>query len=54
MAAKRRVYLFGIGSPAWIRRDLRGAAHVPGVIGSRAWNLAAGKTKPKRRRRRKR
>lgn len=50
----KRVYLFGIGSPAWIRRDPRGAASIPGVVGSPAWRLAMGKPKRRKHRRRRR
>lgn len=52
MAKRRRLYLFGIGSPDWIRRDVRGAALVPGVVGSAAWRKATGAKKKRRRRRR--
>lgn len=54
MAKKRaKVYLFGIGSPAWMRKaGQRSVANIPGVRGSAEYAQAFLTGKPKRRKRR--
>lgn len=52
---RRKVYLFGIGSPDWMRQaGQRSVASIPGVRQSKEYAEAflSGKPKKKRRRRR--
>ena len=50
--AKRKAYLFGIGSPDWMRKvGKQGVASIPGVRASSEFAEAFG-VKPKRKRRR--